>query len=236
MTADTIAAPPVAADRTAATAPAPAITDQFIRCLASARINSQPYRHWLLRDALPADVAGAVAALPWAPPAVGDTLGKRETNNATRNYFDAAAQAEHAVCAEVAKAFQSRAMIDAIEAGCDVSLSGSNLRIEYCQDTDGFWLEPHTDIGVKRFTMLIYLSQGDECADWGTDVYDENRQLAERAPYAFNEGLIFIPARNTWHGFARRPINGVRKSIIVNYVGPEWRARHELCFPDAMIG
>lgn len=226
MTADMITA-----DHTIATA----ITDQFIHTLDTATASSTPYRHWLLRHALPTGVADAIAELPWMPPTVSDTLGKRETNNATRNYFDADAQSDHEVCAAVASAFQSKALTGAIERTCDVSLSGSSLRIEYCQDADGFWLEPHTDIGVKRFTMLIYLSKGPDCADWGTDVLDENRQLAARAPYAFNEGLIFIPARNTWHGFARRPIQGVRKSIIVNYVSPEWRARHELCFPNEMI-
>ena len=36
-------------------------------------------------------------------------------------------------------------------------------------------------------------------------------------------------------GKAERPIAGVRKSIIVNYVGPEWRSRHELAFPDEAV-
>ena len=83
--------------------------------------------------------------------------------------------------------------------------------------------------------MLIYLSKGANCSHWGTDVLDESRTVVARAPYAFNEGLIFIPGSNTWHGFEKRPIDGVRKSIIVNYVGPEWRARQELCFPDKPV-
>ena len=55
-------------------------------------------------------------------------------------------------------------------AGC--TLGGSFLRIEYCLDTDGFWLEPHTDIGAKLFTMLVYLSDHPEAEDWGTDIMD----------------------------------------------------------------
>jgi hypothetical protein len=31
-------------------------------------------------------------------------------------------------------------------------------RVEYAQDVDGFWLEPHTGLGVKTFTTLLYLS------------------------------------------------------------------------------
>jgi hypothetical protein len=40
--------------------------------------------------------------------------------------------------------------------------------------------------------------------------------------------MIFIAGENTWHGFSPRPINGVRKSIIVNYVTKEWRDTYEL--------
>jgi hypothetical protein len=109
------------------------------------------------------------------------------------------------------------------------------LRIEYCQDCAGFWLSPHTDIGVKKFTMQIYLSQEPGSREWGTDLLNEQKTLVRRAPSTFNAGMIFIPGSNTWHAFAKRPIQGVRKSILVNYVGPEWRARHELCFPDQPV-
>lgn len=212
-----------------------AVQDAFIRCLGNALIKDRPYRHWLLSQALPEEAADGIAALPWAPPPVGDSLGKRDTDNTTRRYFSVQSRAEHAVCGAVAAAFQGRAVTEAIRQTCGVDLCGSSLRIEYCQDTDGFWLEPHTDIGVKKFTMLIYLSKGPDCADWGTDVLDASRKVATRAPYAFNGGLVFIPGSDTWHGFAPRPIRGVRKSIIVNYVGPEWRARHELAFPDTPV-
>ncbi|WP_188260967.1 2OG-Fe(II) oxygenase [Azospirillum tabaci] len=212
-----------------------AVQDAFIRCLDDAPIKDAPYRHWLLSRALPDEAADGIAALPWAPPPGGDTMGKRDTNNATRSHFCARSRAEHAVCGAVATAFQGRAVTKAIQRTCGVDLAGTSLRIEYCQDTDGFWLEPHTDIGVKKFTMLIYLSKGPDCADWGTDVLDATRTVVTRAPYAFNGGLVFVPATNTWHGFAPRPIRGVRKSIIVNYVGPEWRARHELAFPDTPV-
>lgn len=214
---------------------AAAVAQSFLRCLDGSTSAAQPYRHWLLSNALPEDSADAIAALPWGPPPVSDTYGKRETNNASRTYFGAENRAKHDVCEQVAQAFQSRAVTDAIQKTCAVDLSGTNLRIEYCQDTEGFWLEPHTDIGVKKYTMLVYLSKGPGCEDWGTDVLDGTKTIVARAPYAFNEGLIFIPGTDTWHGFAKRPINGVRKSIIVNYVSPEWRARQELCFPDQPI-
>lgn len=211
------------------------VARSFLRCLATSRPAAEPYRHWLLADALPKGTADAIAELPWGPPPVSDTGGKRDTHNASRTYFGVENRAGHAVCETVAQAFQSRAVTDAIRKTCAVDLSGTSLRIEYCQDTEGFWLEPHTDIGVKKYTMLVYLSKGPHCADWGTDLLDSAKTVVARAPYAFNEGLIFIPGADTWHGFAKRPIAGVRKSIIVNYVSPDWRARRELCFPDQPV-
>lgn len=119
-----------------------------------------------------------------------------------------------------------------IERTCGIDLTGTYLRVEYCMDTDGFWLEPHTDIGAKRFTMLCYLSVGEGSDPCGTDVLDGNHRVVARAPFERNSGLIFIPSPDTWHGFAPRRINGVRKTLMVNYVGEEWRARHELAFAD----
>lgn len=211
------------------------IQESFLASLSASRLAPAPYRHWLLEDALPPAAGDAIAALPWVAPDRSETYGKRETNNASRSYFSVEHRAEHPVCEQVAQAFQSRAVTGALEETCGIDLTGTSLRIEYCQDKDGFWLESHTDIGVKKFTMLIYLSRDPGAEDWGTDIMDRDGRVLGRAPYAFNKGLIFVPGAETWHGFAKRPINGIRKSIIVNYVGPEWRARHELCFPDAPV-
>ena len=47
--------------------------------------------------------------------------------------------------------------------------------------------------------------------------------------------MIFVPSNNTWHGFEKRPIHGVRRSIIVNYVTDAWRAREQLAFPHSPV-
>lgn len=203
--------------------------------LAAARRIDHPFRHWLLDEVLPRPLAKEVAALPIALREIGDTHGRRETHNSTRVFLSPGTQSRFPVCATIADAFQHSAVIEEIQAECDIRLAGSYVRIEYCQDVDGFWLEPHTDIAAKQFTMLIYLSVGPEAASWGTDLYDSDLGLVGRAPGDFNRGLIFLPAADTWHGFERRPINGVRRSLIVNYVFPEWRARHELAFPDRPV-
>lgn len=203
--------------------------------LAAGRCVEQPFRHWLLDEVLPSPLADGVGALPVSSAATGDTLGRRETHNGTRVFVSPGNQARFPVCAALARGFQHLAVLSQIEATYGVDLGGSYLRIEYCQDHDGFWLEPHTDIAVKRLTMLVYLSLGSEAAEWGTDVYDSDLKRVGRVPGGFNCGLVFVPGTDTWHGFDPRPIRGVRRSLIVNYVSPEWRARHELAFPDRPV-
>jgi hypothetical protein len=214
------------------TAASPALKSHLHRVFATADRHETPFRYWLLADVLPAATARAVTALPFAPPEVGDSQGRRETHNASRIFFAADKGALFPVVDAVAAAFQDDETVDRIESCFGLSLAGSFLRIEYCQDTEGFWLEPHTDISAKLFTMLVYLSSGPEAEDWGTDLYDAALHPAGRSPGGFNKGLIFRPAGDTWHGYAKRPMRGIRKSLIINYVKADWRARQELCFPD----
>ncbi len=211
------------------------IRRSFCVSLEHSKQGTVPYRHWLLRDTLPPEVCDGLTALPFTAPVVLETYGKRETNNASRTYFTPAARGHTPAVDALAHAFQHRETTGLIERRCGVTLAGSLLRIEYCQDTDGFWLEPHTDIGVKRFTLLIYLSLGPDSETWGTDILAGPDQPVCTVPAPFNSGLVFIPSTDTWHGFHKRVITGIRKSIIVNYVGPEWRSRHELAFPEAPI-
>lgn len=214
----------------------PDVINTFRQCLTASDARTKPYRHWLLKDVLPAEMARGVRALPFTPAKIEETNGKRETNNQSRVFFSETMRSHHAVCDELATMLQDRRATEAIERTCGVALQGTNLRVEYCQDTSGFWLEPHTDIAEKSFTMLIYLSDEPGSEAWGTDIYDSELKYVGSAPYGFNLGLIFIPGRETWHGFRRRPINGIRRSLIVNYVKSSWRARQELAFPNCPIG
>ncbi len=212
-----------------------AIMDKFFTCLDHSRAETEPYRHWFLEDVLPEDVCNAIKALPFDPPRIEDTKGKREAHNDTRTFFSVEHRERFDVCRAVAEALQDGETVRKLERTCGITLKGGFLRIEYCQDTEGFWLEPHTDISEKLFTMLVYLSTDAGSEKWGTDILDENLDLVMTVPYAFNCGLIFIPGANTWHGFHKRPISGVRKLIIVNYVKDEWRSRHELAYPHQAV-
>ena len=211
-----------------------ACRDRFAASLTSAERFERPYRHWLLKDVLPASVAQALDDLPFEAPDLHGVSGSREVHNNTRRYIDQAAIAAFPVCRSVADAFQDPRTVAVVEAVTGARLGGCCLRIEYAQDTDGFWLQPHTDLGVKKFTLLYYLSPVTD-ADLGTDIYADADTWSHRAPFRPGAAMAFVPSDHTWHGFAPRPIPVVRKSLIVNYVTDEWRARDQLAYPDTPV-
>lgn len=204
--------------------------ESLLASLSAAAHQTQPYDHWLLSDTLPERICREIVALPFAPPAAPVMDGRRESNNSTRVYFSPQMQQRYDVCRELCDAFKNPSVRALILQRTGRDVSQGKVRIEYCQDTDGFWLEPHVDIPVKLFTMLVYLSREPELRDAGTDIYDatpEHNRVGT-APCEWNAGLIFIPGHDTWHGFTPRPIRGVRKSIIINYVTRDWRTVEEL--------
>ena len=224
-------------DATIATAPAPlgdARVDgdahHLLAALGRRRHMRAPYDYWLLSNLLPQDMIAAIGDLPFPPPPASGFDGRREANNSSRRYFTSATRAVSPVIGRVIDLFANPAVVAALSEMTGANLARGRLRIEYCQDVDGFWLEPHVDISAKLMTLLVYVSDDPRLADAGTDVYDaspEHRPVA-RAPYRRNDGMLFVPGANTWHGFTRRPIRAVRTSIIVNVVTRDWRSTEEL--------
>jgi hypothetical protein len=206
------------------------VAESFLACFARAKHESWPFDYWLLEGALPREDVDAIANLPVAPPKDVVFNGRRETNNSSRMFFNAEAQDKFPVVQRVVDGFKDERVIAAIERETGAELATTRLRIEYCQDAPGFWLEPHTDIAVKKFTMLVYLLDDPALALAGTDIHEgppEHRYVTT-APYGKNLGVIFIPGKTTWHGVGHHPLRGLRKSIIINYVSPDWRDTFEL--------
>jgi hypothetical protein len=215
-----------------------ACREAFAASLKGAERQERPYRHWLLADMLPADVGQGLDALPFEAPDLHGVSGSREVHNNTRRYLDSAAIETYPICRGVAEAFQDPRTVALVQDLTGADVEGCCLRIEYAQDTDGFWLQPHTDLGVKKFTLLYYLSPGAEvelATDLGTDIYADAETWSHRAPFRPGAALAFVPSTNTWHGFEARPIPVVRKSLIVNYVTAEWRAREQLAYPETPV-
>jgi len=213
----------------------PAPTTCIAASLRRAELCAQPFPNWRLRGVLPEDVVRALAGLDVPPARSTGRSGRRELHNETRRYLAGAMLADHPVAAQIAEAFQSARVAAVLMALTGAVLVGTYLRIEYAVDLDGFWLEPHTDLGVKALTFFLQLGvPGQE--GLGTDLYVAPDRWAERIPFGWNTALVFVPSDRSWHGFEPRPIVGARRSLIVNYVTDAWRAREQLAFPDRPIG
>jgi hypothetical protein len=211
------------------------VARHFCRTLQEARRDDYPYRHWLFENVLPESLCVGILVLPIAPPVIDDCHGVRDRYNDKRCFFTPLLQSRFEACAVFAAAMQRPDVARLLEETCGKPLEGSYLRMEYIQDTDGAWLEPHRDIPEKLFSMVIYLCTGPDAKDWGTDIYDEHRRWVGRSSAAFNTAVMFVAGPNTWHGFDKRPINGVRRLMEINYVHPSWRDRNQLAFPDRPI-
>jgi hypothetical protein len=205
------------------------IATSIATSLAGAVRHDRPYCNWRLSGLLPEPVVRGLAALPFEPTALNGVSGRRELHNDDRRYFAGEVLDAYPVARRVAEAFQSPEVVRAFARHTGADLDGTYLRIEYALDLDGFWLEPHTDLGVKSLTLLTQLPEAGQ-EDLGTDIYAGPDAWVERAAFEWNGALLFVPSDRTWHGFEPRPIKGVRRSVIVNYVTDEWRAREQLAF------
>jgi hypothetical protein len=217
---------------------APALPDPLALFLLTSLVLAArfeaPFRTWRLRKVLPEAVARALAVLPFGPPQLDGGSGRRELHNDSRRYFAGEVLERHPVTRRVAEAFQSPDVAAGIARATGAALDGAFVRIEYAADPDGFWLEPHTDLGVKALSLLIQLGEAGQ-EDLGTDLYAGPGAWRERAAFGWNTGLMFVPSGDSWHGFEPRPIRGLRRSVIVNYVTREWRAREQLAFPERPV-
>lgn len=206
------------------------VADTFLECLALSRHEREPFDYWLLKEALPVADVEAILGLPIPPPVEMVFNGRRESNNSKRIFFNPRNQEHYPVCRRVVDGFNDARVREAIEARTGTDLSGTSLRIEYCQDAPGFWLEPHTDIFVKKFTMLVYLLDSPGLVNAGTDIHEGPPEFryVTTAPYGRNRGVIFIPAKDSWHGVGHYPLKELRKSLIINFVAESWRDTFEL--------
>lgn len=207
------------------------IKQSLQRSVYSAEAHESPYPHWFVRGVFPLEIHDTLKIAPFPVGDLGGVSGTREAHNPDRVYFSGRNLENFEDCRAVAEAFQDKETVRLFHDVFGADLNGSFVRIEYAQDINGFWLKPHTDIGVKLFTMLISMSDEPSHAGLGTDIYADAKRHVGRSPFNPNSAMVFIPSDRTWHGFKKRPIRGVRRSIIVNYVSQEWRARAQLAFP-----
>lgn len=96
-------------------------------------------------------------------------------------------------------------------------IRGNYLRVEFIEDKEKSWLEPHVDINEKLMSFLVYLNNTDESLDIGTALYDSNKKFVTTVPYINNTGFYFFPGTDTWHGLESVQIKERRRAVMVNY-------------------
>ncbi|KZL17942.1 hypothetical protein PsAD2_02675 [Pseudovibrio axinellae] len=201
--------------------------------LRQATRDHSPFPHWTADNILPCKTLSELQHLPTCQLELDHRDGQRASNNKFRQYLHGDTFIKYEVEQEISAVFQSPSIVELLSTMCAIDLSGCFLRIEYACDKDGFWLEPHTDIGAKKFTLLLYLSRS--CGkDLGTSLYSDKHTFHSNAPWAPNRAVFFVPSDRSWHGFHKRRITNPRKSLIINYVCPAWRAKNELAFPQTL--
>ena len=220
-----------------------AIAESIMSSFQFAKRDDHPFEMWTLDNILPPSPLENVINLPIDKQEINDDYGSRENNNSTRSYFAIDNRIAFDICQDIAIAFQRRNTIEAIQEVCSIDLTGTFLRIEYAQDSGEFYLDAHCDIPEKKLTIQLWLSKENTHDVLGTDLYQEvelessdemGYKHVATTPFKSNSALVFIPADDTWHGFEPKWIDGIRKSLIINYV-KDWRATEELCFPNTPI-
>ncbi len=82
-----------------------------------------------------------------------------QQNNQKRSFFTPQLQEDFPAVKAFVEGFQRPEVARLFSETLGIpEIDGSYLRIEYIQDTDGAWLEPHRDIHEKLCSMVIYLT------------------------------------------------------------------------------
>ena len=184
----------------------------------------------MLKQVLPIDICTGILTLPIAPAMLGQTDGTRGTYNDQRTFITPLLRTQFPTCAVLADALQRPSVARLLAETLEIEVEGGYLRVEYIQDLDGAWLEPHRDVPEKMFSMVIYLFTGPHAKDWApTSTTPMSSGSAARR--AISTRLRSLSPTGTWHGLELRPIIGVAagaRLMEINYVRPSWRERGHL--------
>lgn len=149
--------------------------------------------------------------------------GKREGANKFRQFVSKQRTPE---LAKIFADFETQALRHHFSDITGVDCTQGHLRIELCQDGPGFYLDTHVDIPEKLITLQIYLGTGKE--DWGTTLYYPQGAVHRTVPFLHNSGWMGHKDAPLLHGVIKEKVDGLRKSVIINYVVGNWRDTEQL--------
>lgn len=201
-----------------------ATTKGVVNAFKNAAESDYPFQHWIVEDMLPKALTDQILAvrIPKTQGFVYD--GTRASDSKLtpggtppkRMFIGKDTKNEHPFFQDLVDAFLSKEVLELVDTKFHVPTQDLYLRVEYINDFDGFFLEPHKDIIEKQFTLLLFLGDGPE--HMGTDFYDTDLNVVKTVKFGHNRGYVFTPSENSWHGLERKPIPDRRCSLLINYV------------------
>lgn len=142
--------------------------------------------------------------------------GARTSNN-NRFFVDNENMHNNFTLERIVEFFLKKDIIDMFEEESGKKIRGNYLRVEFIEDKEKSWLEPHVDISEKLMSFLVYLNNTNEDESIGTALYNEDKEFIKTVPYIDNTGFYFYPGNNTWHGLESVDIKERRRAVMVNY-------------------
>ena len=201
-----------------------ATTTGVVNSFKSAHESTYPFLHWEVENMLPNVLMDQILAvrIPQSSGFVYD--GTRASDSKVRPdgtpprrmFIGKDVIVEHPFFKDLVDAFLAPDVLAIVHDKFHVDTTDLYLRVEYINDFDGFFLDPHKDIIEKQFTLLLYLGKGAE--NLGTDFYDTNKKVVKTTKFGHNRGYVFTPSERSWHGLERKKIVDRRCSLLVNYV------------------
>jgi hypothetical protein len=201
-----------------------AITEDVVKSFTTADESDYPFQHWQVENMLPKALTDQILAVR-IPKSQGFLYdGTRASDSKLtpggtppqRMFITKEIGEEYPFFQDLVDAFLQPKVLDLVNNKFGVDTKDLYLRVEYINDFDGFFLEPHKDIIEKQFTLLLFQGEGPDYM--GTDFYDTDLKVVKTVKFGHNRGYVFTPSENSWHGLEKKPIPDRRCSLLINYV------------------
>ena len=118
--------------------PVDRISNNFIRSLSKSTVYQYPFRHWVLANSLPPEVLESIVRISVEAPSTEALVGTQRSEFEGRFFFSPNNRFIFPVCDDVARAFQSLKVIQAVEACADIKLKNTQLNqnCKFCISLD----------------------------------------------------------------------------------------------------
>ena len=207
--------------------------DSVVEQINKAQLIKQPWKHWTVRDILPADILTQLHKDnhfdEWPDSSEKNSLfittsfdGSASKYTGYRYYFKKDTQSEAAL--QLVDIFTDSKIVKALSSLTGTSLSNTFLKSCYSRERNGWTLHKHDDHpSTCKLTMIVYLPTEEvpEDNEMGTSLYNQDLTLHHRETYAYNFGSMFVPCskrfRKTLHGFDGTII-GDRRFVLFQYL------------------